>query len=79
MSLPLFPIKLCIYQDDGRYSPIDIVSNDQLHGVGMRSIVQLAMAERRKIVMEDPSGFCVFHAEDGRILFPTEDQIAEAR
>ena len=76
---PLFPVRLCIYQDDGRYEPIEIASEQQLGGVGTKLAVRLAMCEKRKIVMEDCAGLCVFHAEDGVILFPTQEQLEAAR
>ena len=68
---PVFPINLCIYDDEGRYSPIVVESEAQLRGVGVRILVDMAMKQKRKVIMEDPGGNCVFHAEGGKILFPT--------
>lgn len=74
---PLFPIRLCIYgipgsSDEARYTSLTIEHDDQLMSLTSRLLVRIAVDEGRKVVMEDCMGLCVFHAEDGKILFPEE-------
>ena len=68
---PLYPISLYIYNLDGTYGePVQINSDAQLNSPGTKMIVRIAMDEKRKIIMTDPGDMCVFHAEDGKVLYP---------
>lgn len=76
---PLFPLRLYVYTEDGFHDEgIEIVSEAQLQGPGVRLILQVAMERGVEIRMTDPNDFLVFHADKGQILFPTEEDRAAA-
>jgi hypothetical protein len=73
-SWPLFPIKLYIFNSDGTYGqPIEINSDAQLQGVGTQFVVRFAVENGQEVIMTDPMDITVFHAKDGKILFPPQD------
>lgn len=70
-SWPLFPIKLYIFNSNGTYGqPIEITSEAQLNGVGTQFIVRFAVEEGREVIMTDPHDITVFHAKEGKVIFP---------
>lgn len=38
--------------------------------VAFQTIVKTAMDEGRKIIITDAADMCVFHMEDGKVIFP---------
>lgn len=42
-------------------------------------IVKLAKAEGRKVIVTDTGDLCLFHLENGVVVFPTAEDIAAAR
>lgn len=74
MEEPLFPLLLFIYDTNGRYGePIQIVSTEQLYGVGVRLVLRTAMSQGVEIRMVDPQDYLVFHANHGNVIFPAEN------
>lgn len=74
MDGPIFPINLYIYGEDGMHGePILIVSEAQLNGPGTVMIIRDAVARGVEVMMTDPMDFCLFHAKDGKILFPEKE------
>lgn len=68
---PLYPIRLYLYDANGRYGePIQIDSQEQLYGVGTRTLIKMHM--QNEVRMTDPMDRLVFHAKDNEVLFPTE-------
>lgn len=72
-SLPLFPIKLYLFEPDGRYgAPIFIENLEELNHPGTQMLVKAHIQRGLEVRMTDPMDFCVFHAANGLILFPNE-------
>ena len=74
---PLYPISLYIYDRRG-YHPgaIEIVSYEQLMGPGTRLLVRSAVDSGLEVRMTDPEDRLIFHARDGRVVWP-DDQARE--
>jgi hypothetical protein len=67
----LYPIRLYIYSSDGTYGePIMIMSEDHLMGVGTQFVVRHAVETGHEVMMTDPNDFCLFHAKEGKVIFP---------
>ena len=43
-----------------------------------RAIVAPAKVEGRKVIITDMGDFCVFHTENGKIIYPTPEMYAAA-
>ncbi len=72
---PLFPISLYIYDDDGHYGdPLIIRSEAQLNGPGIKMVLQVEMEQGHEIRMTDPDDRLVFHAQEGKVIFPRSGQ-----
>jgi hypothetical protein len=70
---PLFPISMYIYDHNGKHGePIIINSEEQLHGVGVRMVLQLEGKTGKEIIMTDAGELTVFHMKDGKIIFPPQ-------
>lgn len=66
-----YPFYLTIYDEDGMHGdPIDIPTEMGLKLL-FATAVKDAVAKGREVVVTDCEDFCVFHAKDGKILFPT--------
>jgi len=77
MTEALFPLRLYIYDAAGHHdSGIEIRTESQLNGVGMRWIIHNAVAQKREVRITDPADFLVFHSRDGKILFPEDQEAA---
>ena len=80
MEPPLYPLQLYIFNADGTYGePIQINSKSHLYGVGVRMVLQNAIRSGVEVRMCDPSDSIVLHAVNGEIIFPTQEQIRDAR
>lgn len=68
---PIFPLRVYMVARDGTYvEPIEIVSEAQLYGPGMRWLVRDAKARGAEIIITDPGDLTLFHMRGGVILFP---------
>jgi hypothetical protein len=72
---PDFPFLLYVYDADGRYSKPDRIETTDALEAAMCGPVKLAIAEKREVVITDVGDDCLFHAKDGRIIFPTPEDI----
>lgn len=70
----LYPIRLYIYDASGHYgAPVEIDDEAHLNSMGIKTVIRMAMDLRREIRMTDPMDRLVFHAVDGSILFPSQE------
>lgn len=71
METPLFPLTLYIYDEQGYHDGgIQIVSEEQLNGLGTIMIIRYAIKRGVEVRMTDPMDLLVFHAKNGKIVFP---------
>ena len=74
----LFPLSIYIYELDGLHgNPIRINSESQLKGPGVKLMLDVAMQQKKEIVITDPGDLTVFHAKNGKVLFDGEGHHAE--
>lgn len=74
---PLFPARLYIYDQNGMHDEgLEILSEAQLNGPGVKLLIQMAMRDKVEIRLTDPDDFLLLHAKDGKILFPDDAAIA---
>ncbi len=67
---PLYPMRLYVYNEEGRYGPpVIITSEAQLHSLGTKMLLRDAMARKVEIRITDPGDLLLFHAEGGVIKF----------
>jgi hypothetical protein len=74
----LYPAHLYIYDESGRYGRPETLVDPQALSVAMFGPVRDAMAQRREVRITDPGDMLVFHAVDGKIVWPTQDDVAQA-
>ena len=60
------------YNADGFHNGSIEISEETLPIV-FRTIVATAKEEKRKVIITDVMDMCVFHMEDGKIIFPTAE------
>lgn len=66
------PFKLYLFDERGQYDPAEVKrfgTSCELFNAHFTRIRETIQA-KRKVIIEDRDGFAVFHAEDGRVLFP---------
>lgn len=65
-----FPLFLYIYDLDGMHGgPLDIPTELGLE-ILMHTAIKPAVKEGREVVITDCLDYCVFHAKDGKVIFP---------
>lgn len=73
---PLFPLSLYLYNADGYHDgPVPIDSEEALYGP-ISIIIRGHIASGLEATLTDPSDRCVFHAKDGKVLFPPQSEAA---
>ena len=71
-----FPLRLYVYNAEGRHNGGKWLKNDSQLETAMTGPVKAAIAAKREVRITDSGDFLVFHAQGGRIVFPTQEQIA---
>jgi len=73
-----FPLYGYVYNERGRYhGPMTIQNREELDLFRSREVM-LALAEKREIRITDILDCLVFHAKDGRVLFPRPGDAPQA-
>lgn len=57
------------YNEQGKHSGKKEILSSEIDGV-FKTIVVKARDEKRKIIITDAEDYCVFHMENGKIIFP---------
>lgn len=66
----LYPMSIYVYNADGYYGePVIIRSEEQLYSPRTKTLLRLAMHQGVEIRIIDPNDFCLFQANEGRIIF----------
>ena len=74
-----YPMYLYEYGADGMHSGRQYINNDTELRAMMASVVTQAMREGREIRITDTGDHLIFHAEHGRVVWPTPEQMAGVR
>jgi len=68
-----YPLYLYEYNTEVRYGePLHIAGPAGLEFV-MGTLVKTALAEKREVVITDAADVCVFHAENGEVVWPKKE------
>lgn len=70
---PVFPAKLYLFNEDGTYDGyIPINSDAHLRSPVIKAMIVGHMKLGREVRLTDPMDNCLFHANNGKIIFPVE-------
>ena len=72
------PSRSRVYNGNGRYHGPELIQDEEALERFQRREVIPALAEKREIRITDILDFLVFHAKDGRVLFPRPGDPPEA-
>lgn len=68
-----FPYYLYDHQSNGKHTGEQEIA-DEAHLVAVFDIIiPTAMRQHRKVIISDQWGQCIFHAEEGLLIFPRRD------
>lgn len=73
-DLPYF---LYLYDAKGRYRAPQKISTDAELRLAFAGPIKKHVAEKLEVVVTDSGDDCVFHAKEGKILFPTPADYAK--
>lgn len=71
-------MRLYEYDANGRYSAPALIEAEAGLDDAVASIIRVALAEKREVRITDSGDALVFHAQNGEIVFPTEEDIARS-
>lgn len=70
---PIYPMSLYLFDANGRYdanSVITIENDGQLNGPGTQLIIKNHIKSGLEVRVTDPGDNCLFHAMNGKVIFP---------
>ena len=74
-----YPMRLYVYGHNGRHSGGTwLYTEAELHDA-MTTVVKPALADKREVRITDSGDCMIFHAENGRIVWPTAADLAAGR
>lgn len=73
-----FPAKLYLFDSAGKYDPRQVLTiNDEKGLKASMPLVRAHIADGKEVRITDPMDFCIFHAQNGKIVFPRLDDRSE--
>lgn len=65
-----YPFYAYVYNPNGMHNGAVDIQNDVALKLMFDTTIKAAVAEGREVVVADCEDICVFHAKDGRVIFP---------
>lgn len=74
-----FPAKLYLFNSAGKYDPRQVLTiNDEKGLAASMPLVRAHIADGKEVRITDPMDYCIFHAMNGKIVFPKLDESASS-
>lgn len=67
-----FPAKLYLFNSAGKYDPHNVLTiNDEKGLVASMPLIKSHIESGKEVRITDPMDYCLFHAKDKKIIFPS--------
>jgi hypothetical protein len=74
-----FPMSIYVFDDDGKHNGAILIANNVELEEKLDNVAMPMLKTGREVVIADCWDSCVYHAKDGKVIWPTEEMVKKSK